>query len=269
MTYNFKRYIVELCDSVEDCECRYKAFNEFVCDLGATKYDSGNLYFGYKYLEYKGDRESNDRVRKFIRDVLDPDTEHIRVCFMTRENLNDSLDDNWDNICFSYLDDLRTIYSSDSRFSPFMTINHIAAGTGFRWIASRGRYELLLGNMPKGDSSPVSFNTPIKNVIFNGPATIVFWKDGTKTVSICRDGDTYSQETGLAICFMKKALGKRKNFDKVISKWVTQPSKKPSLVVDGVDVDSVIEALKKGDLSGAGKIITDGKKEVNNVKATL
>lgn len=43
-------------------------------------------------------------------------------------------------------------------------------------------------------------------VIFNDPATIVMWKDGTKTVVRCDKKDDYSPITGLALCFMKKAL---------------------------------------------------------------
>ena len=33
----------------------------------------------------------------------------------------------------------------------------------------------------------------IKKVIFNDPATIVLWDDGTKTVVKCSEGDTYSE----------------------------------------------------------------------------
>ena len=44
----------------------------------------------------------------------------------------------------------------------------------------------------------------IKDVIFNNPATIVLWKDGTKTVVKCQKGDTYNPELGLAMCIIKK-----------------------------------------------------------------
>ena len=47
----------------------------------------------------------------------------------------------------------------------------------------------------------------VKKVIFNDPATIVLWKDGTKTVVTCQEGDVFDPEKGLALCFMKKALG--------------------------------------------------------------
>jgi hypothetical protein len=45
----------------------------------------------------------------------------------------------------------------------------------------------------------------IDRVIFSDPATVVFWKDGTKTVSKCQDDDTFSEWVGLAICHFKKA----------------------------------------------------------------
>lgn len=58
----------------------------------------------------------------------------------------------------------------------------------------------------------------IKKVIYNNPATIVLWNDGTKTVVKCMEGDTFSQEMGLAMCICKKALGE--NFHKTFHQWV-------------------------------------------------
>ena len=50
----------------------------------------------------------------------------------------------------------------------------------------------------------------IKKVIFNGPATIVLWADGDKTVVQCVEGDTMDKEKGLAMAICKKALGRSK-----------------------------------------------------------
>lgn len=58
----------------------------------------------------------------------------------------------------------------------------------------------------------------IKKVIFNKPATIVIWDDGTKTVVKCMDGDEYSKDVGLAMCISKKALGS--NYKRAFKKWV-------------------------------------------------
>lgn len=60
----------------------------------------------------------------------------------------------------------------------------------------------------------------IKNVVFNGPATVVIWKDGTKTIVKCQDGDTYSKELGLAMCIAKKALGNKGNYYDVFKQYL-------------------------------------------------
>ena len=57
----------------------------------------------------------------------------------------------------------------------------------------------------------------IKKVIFNDPATIVLWGDGTKTVVKCSLGDTYSEWSGLAFCICKKLMGDE--FHKVFKHW--------------------------------------------------
>ena len=60
----------------------------------------------------------------------------------------------------------------------------------------------------------------IKNVIFDDPATMVYWKDGTKTVVKCQDGDVYDKEKGLAMCVAKKFFGNKGNFNKVFNKFI-------------------------------------------------
>lgn len=66
---------------------------------------------------------------------------------------------------------------------------------------------------------PTNYLPEIKNVKFNGPATIVFWADGTKTVVKCQDGDDYSEEVGLAMCIAKKVFGNTSKYNDVFKKW--------------------------------------------------
>ena len=70
----------------------------------------------------------------------------------------------------------------------------------------------------------------IKKVIFNDPATIVFWLDGTKTVvkqQSCDKKKKFDPEKGLAMAIAKKALGNQGNYFNEIRKWVdTYDSKK-------------------------------------------
>lgn len=60
----------------------------------------------------------------------------------------------------------------------------------------------------------------IKKVIYNHPATIVFWADGTKTIAKCHVDDTYTREAGLAWCIAKKAAGGDDKFIDIFNKWV-------------------------------------------------
>lgn len=54
-------------------------------------------------------------------------------------------------------------------------------------------------------------NMEISKVIFNPPATIVFWKDNGKTVVKCGEGDTFDQEKGLAMAICKRLFGSNKS----------------------------------------------------------
>lgn len=54
-----------------------------------------------------------------------------------------------------------------------------------------------------------------KKVIFNDPATIVLWNDGTKTVVKCQEYDTFDPEVGYAMCYLKKLLGNTGNFNNI------------------------------------------------------
>lgn len=60
----------------------------------------------------------------------------------------------------------------------------------------------------------------IIKVIFNDPATIVFWIDGTKTVVKAQEGDKFDPEKGLAMAISKKALGNEGSYYNEISKWI-------------------------------------------------
>ena len=60
----------------------------------------------------------------------------------------------------------------------------------------------------------------IRKVVFNNPATIVLWTDGTKTIVKAGEGEKYDAEKGLAMAIAKKALGNKGNYYDVIRKWV-------------------------------------------------
>ena len=50
-----------------------------------------------------------------------------------------------------------------------------------------------------------------ERVIFNPPATVVYWTDGTKTIVKC-DNDDFSEEFGFAMACVRKLYGTRNLF---------------------------------------------------------
>ena len=69
----------------------------------------------------------------------------------------------------------------------------------------------------------LSNNIPeVKKIIFNDPATIVYWKDGTKTVVKCQKGDYFDLEKGFAMAFLKKCWGNKGNFNDKLRKNIKE-----------------------------------------------
>ena len=69
--------------------------------------------------------------------------------------------------------------------------------------------------------SPKTKFPEIKNVIFQNPATIVFWSDGTKTVVKAKD-EPFDEEKGLAMAISKKVLGNKYAWKDEFQKWLPE-----------------------------------------------
>ncbi len=80
----------------------------------------------------------------------------------------------------------------------------------------------------------------IKSVIYSNPATIVLWNDGTKTVCKCQYPDVYSEETGLAICILKKVFGAIE-VSKLFSDWIPTQN---SLFAEKITLKDVMKKNK-------------------------
>lgn len=86
-------------------------------------------------------------------------------------------------------------------------------------ITTEKTYEFMKKNTRK----PLLFYYDIKKVIYNFPATIVIWEDGTKTVVKCHNDEVFDPEKGLAMAICKKAFGNGYDFHQVFKKWTLKP----------------------------------------------
>lgn len=76
----------------------------------------------------------------------------------------------------------------------------------------------------------------IRKVIFNDPATIVLWSDGTKTVVKCGPEDKFDTEKGLAMAIVKKMAGNDNRFHKVFKQYTKKKKKEPGSIGSITDI---------------------------------
>lgn len=84
-----------------------------------------------------------------------------------------------------------------------------------------------------------SLKHKIKKVIFNDPATIILWIDGTKTV-VQTQGEDFDPEKGMAMAIAKKALGNQGNYYDIFKEWLPEEDND-----DYYTTEDAVKALKK------------------------
>lgn len=81
----------------------------------------------------------------------------------------------------------------------------------------------------------------IKKVIYNDPATIIFWSDGTKTIVKCMEDEDHDPEKGFMAAVTKKVFGDKYG-------WVMRHHVKPAMEhekkVDAL-MESIADALRR------------------------
>ncbi len=82
----------------------------------------------------------------------------------------------------------------------------------------------LLGRFSLTDKDKLDPDN-IEKVIFNPPATIVLFKDGSKTVVKTTKGDKFDYELGFLYAMAKHIFPGRNQFKKFIEKWKEETEK--------------------------------------------
>lgn len=114
-----------------------------------------------------------------------------------------------------YLDNRNFLVGIKSIRINEVSINGSQYG-GLLWVDPE---DIIIANNRYKVEKTYNLGTSVKKVIFNNPATIVFWSDGSKTV-VKAHNDDYDPEKGLAMAIAKKALGNEGNYYNVFKKWL-------------------------------------------------
>lgn len=78
------------------------------------------------------------------------------------------------------------------------------------------------------EGDPMMWGIPdVDRIIFNPPATIVFWDDGTKTVVKCMEDQPYEKYAGFAMACMKKMFGSTSRAKAIMNECDTEPKTEP------------------------------------------
>ena len=83
--------------------------------------------------------------------------------------------------------------------------------------------DIVIDHMAE-DSARDFYDSP-SQVIFNPPATIVIFNDGTKIISKCDKKDKFSKETGFLMCMLKRVYGNTKSH-KMLEEFVYSTEKR-------------------------------------------
>ena len=89
------------------------------------------------------------------------------------------------------------------------------------------------------------YSLNVSKIIFNPPATIVFWEDGTKTVVKCAEEDEFNEYYGFLAALGKKVYENNSQIKKLIDKkaeW--HENKKDEKDIPDDSMNSLTEALE-------------------------
>ena len=88
----------------------------------------------------------------------------------------------------------------------------------------------------------------IDKVVYSPPATIVFWKDGSKTVVKCSENDAFDPLVGIAFALMRKVYGKEY---RKIEKYAKEYEKQhPPVDISAMALDSFLDDLAETAMAG-------------------
>ena len=243
----------EYCTFVKD---RYIIYNSEDLNISSIKlsfisdYPPAKSILGLKrnnssyYLSNPNDAEISGIVNIFVNDCKNYDT-------CSQEEDIEKVRNNMSKIILGIKDDHRPMHilAFDGRYSIESKWDDPSAygvreskiileanGEGIDFASFNGALNYIYGGRSEYQRELTAFNVleksggtwkdnfrinyhmfGISKVISNEPATIVFWKDGTKTVVKCQEGDTYDLEKGILYAIIRKVYGEGRNYTNILN----------------------------------------------------
>lgn len=125
------------------------------------------------------------------------------------------LKDFWDNDVWVPIDSLYKSFSNgatitpDTRYDPTSIVFDPASLKVRLSPITSNSFKYMIHDEKVTKVTMLEWKMTPKKVIFNGPATVVMWQDGTKTVVKKTENDTDDREKAVMLAIIKKACGSR------------------------------------------------------------
>lgn len=205
----------------------FEVEREYIKDLGVYRFvikKNGNLLgASFKYPETNDWRYRNERMQEFLEKIV----RDFEVKFMDMD-------------VASWYPDPEKFWTKEN--PHVRTKDYITSDIE----VTKSIYKRMINSMY--GANPY-YRPEIKDVIFNEPATIVFWADGTKTVVKCQEGDVFDPEKGLAMAIAKKVYGNKGHYFETVKKWCEPYYERRAKIQPWIDaVNDAVEKLKDCDI---------------------
>lgn len=170
-----------------------------------------------KHLTHNKEKENMDDSTKNKKDYIVSCCKGLAVINGYYVELSE---DGLGMVCAQFLNPRNNVSKTVYLHPEHIEDVHKAVNNAIVYVTSK--LEAAVDKHPK--VRPYTNTLPgIKKVIFNDPATIVIWKDGSKTIVKAQD-EAFDPEKGLAMAISKKALGNNGRYFNEFKKWL--PEKK-------------------------------------------
>lgn len=134
-----------------------------------------------------------------------------------------------------------TKYMKDVSFTPIVAykgyepiddakLGYVKTWDEYFMVDTDAVYQMLkqatftVGSKKEKENDSMNIAAQIKSVIFNNPAVIVMWKDGSKTI-VKATNEEFDPEKGLAMAISKKVLGNDYEYYNVFKKYLKKYEK--------------------------------------------
>lgn len=118
---------------------------------------------------------------------------------------------------------VKIVFPDTNPSQPICTMSHNHAYDKEENYIMRVNKNLIVGINPNPCKITMNFGFPdITKVVFNDPATIVFWSDGTKTVVKTMEGEKFDPYAGVAYAIAKKRFGNNSKFKKLVKSYIKE-----------------------------------------------